>query len=466
MYAVPEAYYYRLHHVRPRFKDNVEHVLVFMATKISGMKTQVKEEYDRQLNSMIKEFPGNSDKKEKTINNWRTEISSLFGLMYSEDGYSKSGLRAKELTDDQDLMKFFKIFLYNFEYPGAHLKDKEIVELCQKGIKFRPAPYILEILKNAERKGHRDIYLTAPEVVHCIFNDLRCTRDRCSTDQVWSRIRHNRDLQVSYNTQGDIIRYGKDILDYMVLAGLLVLDGSKYRLSPIERKSIDFFIRSPRSFEGYDQYIGNAQTTIDDIRDIRVSWFEYVNEKISGFDFSTNVGAYIPVNIDYQSDIIKRIEDLGDHVEYSEQISTAEVGKNGESIIVSHERNKLRKNGFSDLAHLVNFIPTKLGVGYDIQSIECDKSELRKYIEVKTTVSRSAINFDTFHITENEWRTARSVKDRFYIYRLQVFQNETKLMIINNLYKHVREERIKLIKRRNGYDVKIQRSIGVEESLV
>ncbi|MFM9597253.1 DUF3883 domain-containing protein, partial [Streptomyces scabiei] len=92
-----------------------------------------------------------------------------------------------------------------------------------------------------------------------------------------------------------------------------------------------------------------------------------------------------------------------------------------------------------------------LGIGYDIQSFECDKSELRKYIEVKTTVSSSAINFNSFHITSNEWRTAKSVKDRYYIYRIQISKFSKKLYIINNLYQLVKDKKLQLVERKDGY---------------
>jgi hypothetical protein len=37
MYSFPEDYYFRIHHVRPRFKGNVENVLIFVATEIAKL---------------------------------------------------------------------------------------------------------------------------------------------------------------------------------------------------------------------------------------------------------------------------------------------------------------------------------------------------------------------------------------------------------------------------------------------
>ena len=97
MYQVPEKYYFRLHHPRPRFKNDVENVLVYMATNISYLGILPKKEFSQQLNDIIKQYAGNA---EKTINNWQTEISSLFGMMIEKEGFVYSGNRAKELTEE------------------------------------------------------------------------------------------------------------------------------------------------------------------------------------------------------------------------------------------------------------------------------------------------------------------------------------------------------------------------------
>lgn len=188
MYVVPREYFYRLHHVRPRFKNQVENVLIFMATNVSDLGKMNKLDFKEKLNEMIRCYPGNNDKELKTINNWRTEISSLFGLFIEEGDFTEAGLRAKELTEEQDLVKFFKTFLFNFEYPGGHLKNQEIVKQCREGIKFQPVKYILKLYKVASDYERKDIYLTVPEVTHCIFNDLRCTRDNQDPLETWFRI--------------------------------------------------------------------------------------------------------------------------------------------------------------------------------------------------------------------------------------------------------------------------------------
>lgn len=470
LYEITNEYFYRIHHVRPRFKNQVENVLVFMATNVSDLGKMGNTEFKNRLNEMIKRYPGNLDKEIKTINNWRTEISSLFGLIIEDKNFTESGLRAKELTEDQDLVKFFKTFLFNFEYPGGHLKDHEIVKQCKAGIKFQPAKYILKVFRAAADFEGQEVYLTSAEVTHCIFNDLRCTRDNQDPIEVWQRIKHNREIGIDYDTRGDIIRYAGDILDYMDIANLLIARGKKFYVNYVENDTVSLFIDSDTSFLGYSEFIGDVSIMIDSIRDVRTQWFRYVNRDMGDIDFSTDLSSYLETGgegyADYSQQKKEILIDLDEHLTESATVSTSIVGNSGESLIISHEKEKLRLAGRQSLTHLVNFIPTPLGVGYDIQSFERDGPEVRKYIEVKTTISSRALTFNSFHITPNEWRTARSVKDRYYIYRLQLSQHSKKLFILNDLYGKVERGEVQLVKRSDGFDVRFYESAGYEEMII
>ena len=137
-YKTPDKYFFKIHHIRPRFKNNVENVLIYIATEISKIDRQSKTAFDKLVDEAIKNFPGNITKKPKTICNWRTEISSLFGF-YQTDGIdSWKGRRSVELSERQDLIYTFKIFLYHFQYPGGHIKPHETLKFIHSGISFHP----------------------------------------------------------------------------------------------------------------------------------------------------------------------------------------------------------------------------------------------------------------------------------------------------------------------------------------
>ena len=206
MYKIPEEYYFRIHHVRPRFKGDIENVLLFVATEISKIPEQPEKDFADELNNAIRRYPGNAIREIKTINNWRTEISSLFGYYIVDNGITKPGQRALDLAEKEDLVEAFKIFLYSFQYPGAHIKSHEILKQIENGVHFKPAQYILKVMQAAEKDTNGRIGLSKGEICHCIFNDLRCTAGLETPEETWKRIKHNRKLNTEYDLTGDIIR--------------------------------------------------------------------------------------------------------------------------------------------------------------------------------------------------------------------------------------------------------------------
>ena len=112
IYKTPEEHFFRLHHVRPRFKSNVEEVLVYMSTIISAIGVGQTSDVNSILTEKIREFPGNVRYTNKTIQNWRTEIAALFSLYYEQDGCTYSTDLEKDLSDNQDLTIFFKYFIH------------------------------------------------------------------------------------------------------------------------------------------------------------------------------------------------------------------------------------------------------------------------------------------------------------------------------------------------------------------
>ena len=123
-------------------------------------------------------------------------------------------------------------------------------------------------------------------------------------------------------------------------------------------------------------------------------------------------------------------------LEKSDVIKTKDIGDMGESLVHSHECQRVKIGGREDLIHLIKRIPTQFAVGYDIQSVELD--ERKRYIEVKTTISSKPLHFNKVHLTPNEWNTANTMRDRYFVYRLMISKTEKKLFLIQDpvgLYK-------------------------------
>ena len=476
MYVVPVEYYFRIHHCRPRFKDDIENRLVFLTSELSYIPEMDEEQFAQKFNEAISRYGTNSTSTQKTIDNWRTEISSLFGFLeYGEQDIVKAGRVAQMLAERQDLVEFFKTFLFTFQYPGAHLSKQAILEQICYGVKFKPAQYIISVLNYAEKinNGNNRPYITKAEACHCIFNDLRCTRDNESPDKVWKRINDNRARNEEYDETGDVIRYAGDILDYMVNANLLTNHGNpRYYLNiSHEKHTIKLFIDSKYWFNGYDdlykQYRGVVFADMDRAQrreaylpiDAQTpKWFEYVNQDLVGVDFRTKLSSIVTKGtVEYMVQMEKELEKFFLELQDKSSIKTKETGDFGEDRVYLYECKRVGKTR-KDILHIINPIPTALAVGYDLQSVEADQKikYMKRYIEVKTTIISTPINSKNigFHLTPNEVSTAETVGEHYYVYRLIVNKTtgDAQLYIIKDPIKLFKEGLITM-KDGNGANV-------------
>ena len=466
-YKIPEEYYFRIHHIRPRFKGDIENVLIYVAEELTRIGEKPTDEFIQEVNAALYQYPGNANRELKTINNWRTEISALFGFIEHTDTTDKPGRRAVELANNQDLVESFKVFLYNFQYPGAHIKPKNVLEQIEAGIKFKPAQYILKLLRFANKDGGNSVGITKFEVCHCIFNDLRVTRDNEGVEATWKRISDNRKNKLDYEQTGDVVRYAGDIIDYMEIANLLkTYDSRTYYLNTLEEETIIKFCESAEWFSAYDSMIANRTGEIEAIKACTSDWFSYVNRDIKDTDFSTDILAFIANDENELSelkkssyadgcpnlkDFISREEALEERVEYQlDSFTTKDIGDIGEGLIHGHECMRVKLGGREDLIHLIKRIPTQFAVGYDISSVELD--ERKRYIEVKTTISSKPLHFNRIHLTKNEWNTASSTKDRYYVYRLLLSKAEKKLFLLQDPVGLYKADKIDMVPS-NGADI-------------
>lgn len=480
-YKIPEEYFFRIHHVRPRFKGDIENVLIYVAEEITRVGEKPTDEFAANLNAALFRYPGNAHRELKTINNWRTEISALFGFIEHTVDTDKPGRRAVELANNQDLVECFKAFLYNFQYPGAHIKPKGVLEQIERGVRFKPAQYILKLLRFANRNGGNSIGITKFEVCHCIFNDLRVTRDNEGVEATWKRISDNRRQKTAYDQTGDVVRYAGDIIDYMEIANLLkTYDSRTYYLNTLEEDSIVKFCESSEWFGGYDTMINDRSGSMEAVKDCINGWFSYVNRDMEDTDFSTDILAYIAndeeelqqlkenaknTEVADAADLIQRDDVLEKRIASHYDMFTAkDIGDIGESLVHGHECMRIKLGGREDLIHLIKRIPTQFAVGYDISSVELD--ERKRYIEVKTTISSKPLHFNRIHMTKNEWNTASSTHDRYYVYRLLLSKTERKLFLLQDPVGLYKSDKIDMIPA-DGADITFDpKQVGQFEELL
>ncbi len=460
-YQTPSKSYFRLHHIRPRFKNNVEDVLIYMASEIEKIPEWEKSVFDNAVDRAIRLFPENVTKAEKTIRNWRTEISSLFGFIeYDWDNCSPWNI-AKKLATNLDLIEFFKYFLFRFQYPGWHLKPHESLRCIKAGVRFHPARFILSLLDLWDNWWRG--YVNKAELTHCIFNDLRFTRWELSPKDGYKLIEENRKNNYTYDWSWDVVRYAWDILDYLVLANLLEIRWNRYMFNMKEYETILKFINSDTFFTKYDIFYNSVDVSTTDISQYQEDWFNYINQDLDEIVFKTDILTFLNIeNSPYQNSVYATIDDLHNDI-VGWEVKTKNIWDLWENLIIWHESMYLKLNGRKDLIKLIKKIPTHLAVWYDIQSVDLDTR--KRYIEVKSTISSKKINFFNIHLTPNEWQTAETLRERYFIYRLSLSKESQDLFIIQDPVWKYKSDLIAMAPR-NGADMTFSQDSGNNTSLL
>lgn len=457
IYQTPDNFYCKLHHPRPRFKNDIENVLGYIASSIVSIGKDSEEIFRRNLNREIKGFGKNATSTEKTINNWRTEISALFSLFQTSKNECFPTPIALNLANDLNLENFFLSFIYSFQYPASHLKPHDSLRLVSENILFHPGRFIAQLLLELECFDKSEGFIQDTEFCHCALNDLRVTRDNeCPRDTVF-RIIKNRQNNCTYKpkelnvSHGDTKRYALDILDYMYHAGLLIkgMEG-KFAINSASRHEVQKLANTSHIFEDFSHCVNTAE-----IDGLKSDWIDYVNS------FADVSMTYLQSD-SIASDLLNSSQQVAE-----DKISTKSIGDIGEDLVLVHEVTRLRNAGKPNLARIVSKIPTHLAIGYDIKSHNAH-NENPIHIEVKTTKSQKPLDLFRFHLTSNEWRTAEAHQDNYFVFRLQLTENNKppeEFLVINNPVGMYKKGKISMTPR-DGADISFQKNVSTSTKLL
>lgn len=479
-YQVPDKDWYRIHFVRPRFKSNIENVLLYMASECCRIPKCTCEEYSNRYFNAIRRFPGNIDATKKTLDNWRTEIPALFSF-YNENkanDITETSDMARFLHENQDLTQFLRLFLHSFQFPGGHLKPNDVRDIIQRKIKFKPAKTIIEVLLagneilGKENNG-KEMSISAEEATYCIFNDIHVTSGKVSAHSVAKTILANRKNKIKYynpndpkclslrgkaRSKGDMTRYAGDILDYMEIANLLVNTHGYFTLKGDEYASLHIFAEDTTWFDGYDKFYGKRKIESKELTRMEPLWFDYVNKSMDSNLFKTDIRSVIERN--NILDVV--FEDRIREVIALEDRTNKDVGDLGEAIVCGHEKMRLKVNGYDKFVRLVQIVDSPAyHPGFDIDSFEADGTEHHRYIEVKTTISKKKIQVHSFHMSSNEWNVAGTIKEHYCVYHLMLSEQDRTLFVLRNPVGLYKTDKIEAVSH-NGMDISF--SSGVFES--
>lgn len=472
-YRVPSEYRTRIHFVRPRFKNNMENVLLFFANACCRIEDCDCTTYSSKLSRLLRGFPGNSRISDKTIANWRTETPALFAF-YKEDkrkNVTRTTQMARFLNANQDLPQFLKLFLFSFQFPGGHLKPNENISLIQKGVHFKPARLVVKICLAGNEiyeelgEENREFSLSCEELCYCIFDDSRITSGRVSPKDAARIVLHNRKSKKKYydktdpfifdskghsRSKGDVVRYAGDILDYMVLADILEKNRyGHYSLKGGETETIKAFSEDDSFFPGYEKFYGQEKIDSAEVSGQEPLWYEFVEKQMNPDLFRTDSARLIRENVSIPVSHQEWIQ----YVLTDKRATTKDTGNLGESIVEGHERIRLVMAGYPELGKRVKIVDCNgYHPGYDIDSFDGDEEAIHRYIEVKTTISKQRIQQCDFHMSPNEWSVAATHQDHYYVYRLMLSADAMILYELQNPVKLYKTDKIEASPR-NGMEI-------------
>lgn len=475
-YDISDENLLRIHFVRPRFKSDIENVLLYFANECCKIQDTNCALYADTINNAIRLFPGNASLTQKTIDNWRTEISALCAF-YIEDKKANMTRTSKLsffLNENQDLTQFFKFLMFSFQFPGGHIKAKDNIELIKHGVRFKPAQFILRVLLEgnkilATQNNEKEMCINDEEATYCIFNDLRVTKGERTPKDVAQLILDNRKKKLKYfnkadrryysstgrpRAKGDVVRYAGDILDYMEYASLLNrrMDGY-FILKPNELKSITTFVNENSYFDGYERFYGVNNLKPSMVSSVEADWFSYVDNLLDPNKFKTDVGSILT-----ESKVTVLVDKRISEILKNDNNTSKDIGNIGESIIYSHEKMRLKLAGYEDLLHRITIVDSpSYHPGYDIDSLEGDGTRDHRYIEVKTTISKQKIKLYGFHMSTNEWDVANTTREHYCVYRLMLSSNDKTLYVLRNPVALYKSDQIEATPR-NGMEVSFDAS--------
>lgn len=470
MYEIPSEFFFELHHSRPRFKKDKENVFGNMAFSIVELDGTTTKYFKKNIDIAIRNISGNEKVVPKTIDNWRTEITTLFSMKQQlDDGKVYATDITKELANTSNLKRFFLRAMLTFQYPGGFLTSRKIKRIVEANIVFNPLLWLSHFFTSS--KASNGLYITELEFCYCVLNDLRVTSRHEEISLTYDRILENRKKNVGYNRVGDKKRSAGDILDYCVLAGILYEDKSKrFQVKESAIPLLQFFKSNHVLFKNYS----NTNEPLE-INNLKNTWINFVNntsrDLLQKFSMENNISLDNDFMEDANSD---QLEPDDVNFDYKElklenlnrlyvQISSKELGDKGELLAQIHEKLYLRKTGHHAVGKRVKRIPDHLAVGYDILSRKSDAT--MRQIEVKTTMSQKETFIHKIHLTENEWCAAKSHGARYYIYRIAISDNEKKLRIIKDPYSLYEKKKIK-VHERDGVDLTFDNTCYEEVELL
>lgn len=415
---------YRCTIVRGKALSDLDNLLPAYANILQEICPIQKNMFADEFNSKLSLYLPENERKEKTLNNHRTEIAGkLFGLYYTDnEGFVYVSDRALKLLEDFDQVSFFKDLCLAYQFPSGMSKNNIIQAQLDKGVSLRQLCFVLDVLL---RCREIDLKITKKQIGYYVLNSEDVLCGRASVLEVVEKIHSDskkgiiRSIpKIEGKEDSYIYQHINEQLNLLYLANLVLFEKNgvvdlndrelnfiKLMASESEKKPLFDFYKYPFS-------------SVEERKQTLLAW-DYHFSQLSALQVpDTEVSSLLPTPL-------LPLE------------NTILIGDEGEEYIYQLERDRVQQLN-PRLLNKIKKMGKIKGIGFDIQSVFGDGefAEFVKYIEVKTTkrvTSPTQQAFqDTINLTRNEWIAAQQHAKHYFIYRLYLSQNGASVFIIEN----------------------------------
>lgn len=359
----------------------------------------------------------------KTLANHRTEIAGkLFGMYYFKNNTVVVPKRTYQVVEDEDLPRFFKAIVWNFQFPNGMDASSTTKERLENSISIRPFHFIVALLKKAEENN---IQLTKTEVAYYILDSKDVLQGIATPTEVLDAIvadRHSGTYnKVEYPSKASSygMQHISEQLNLLELSNVItqVTEGHEKFISLNNKES--FFVQKMLDEDYasplFDIYPFYSSEQVQPL--LAEKWGEYFSSLPSDFD--------VPETKTFTLKTGEPVETL-QPAPVSD--SPLDIGDEGERIVFEREKERVKAFNPRLSQQRVLLLGKQRGLGYDIQSVWADwKDQFNKredgtfFIEVKSTrrITPPSLGVaDKVVLTRNEWLAAEQHKECYSIFRI------------------------------------------------
>ena len=286
---------YRCEIIRGKSKSQIDYLLSAYSKVLNSICPCPQQDFETLFNDGFAEYLSVTERKKKTFDNHRTEVSGkLFGMyFFANDGKVYISQRTRKYLKDKNKSAFFKDLCYKMQFPNGMQKPKPtVIEKVNDKISLRPNAFILKLLLVSREEG---VEITQKEIAYYVLNSLDVLQGKASPYEVLEAIKRDRkegiirhisckDMHGNEKAYSYRYQHIREQLNYLELAELIWFSECSFdrqdkrvNITLNEIETVELFASEwniPPAFDVYSYDLSKAEVR----REFQYDWDHYYSE--------------------------------------------------------------------------------------------------------------------------------------------------------------------------------------------